>query len=179
MGALARKDNLKQLKKLRSLTKGIDAGDKIKKITDKYYDGTNGATLKNAIDGYIDSYEDHYKKTSKKTNDNKMHNYKSFINEKHNKLNYYVFIEENEFDEYGEPENGVEIGYSTLNVYALDEHVDEHDNDYISDLLSSISDMEPIGTAKIKFLEGEDTTEILEVSNGIDINSITLLYPTL
>lgn len=61
MGAISRKRSIDQMKKLRALTKGIDVSDQTKKIDDKWYDGTNGATIKNGLDGYIDSYEDHMK----------------------------------------------------------------------------------------------------------------------
>lgn len=68
MGALPKQDTVDQMKKLRSLTKGSDVGDQIKDITNKYYNGTNGATIKNALDGYVDSWENYMKNQRKYLN---------------------------------------------------------------------------------------------------------------
>jgi len=96
--------------------------------------------------------------------------------------NYYIFVGEDQFDEYGEAEDGIEIGYSVMPIYMMEEDVDEHDNDRIAELKRETYDMEPIAKAKVKFWEGEDKTEVLEIVEGdksIDINKIELLYPTL
>jgi len=78
---LIRKDSLEQMKRVRKIMKGVDVGDKIKDITDKYYNGTNGATYKNGLDGYVDSWED-YMKNQRKYLDQaskKLKTYENFI----------------------------------------------------------------------------------------------------
>jgi len=78
MGALARKDTIDQMKKLRDMTKGTDVSDQISKITKKAYDGTNGAKAKNSLDGYIDSWEDHMKRQRKRLDDMNLKTFESF-----------------------------------------------------------------------------------------------------
>ena len=81
MGALSTKANLDQLKRLRALTKGTDVGDKISDITKKWYNGTNGASYKNGLDGYVDNWSD-YMKNQRKYLDQaskKLKTYEQFI----------------------------------------------------------------------------------------------------
>jgi hypothetical protein len=58
-GALPRESTVKQLKKLRKLTKGIDIGDR---VPDLKKQGANIHFFQNPIDTGIESYEDFEKK---------------------------------------------------------------------------------------------------------------------
>ena len=57
--ALPREQTVKQWKRLRKLTKGIDIGDR---ITDMNKQGANIQYIQNPIDTGIESYEDNQKK---------------------------------------------------------------------------------------------------------------------
>lgn len=98
---------------------------------------------------------------------------------------YYIFVGEDEFDEYGDPEDGYEIGYSVMDVYMIPREIDEHDNALISEIEDEVvydKDVEPVAKAKVKFWEGSEMTEVLEIVSGdknIDVDKITLLYPEL
>jgi len=56
------KNNLEQLKRLRQKTKGIDVTDQTKNITDRSFDGTNGANYRNPLDDtYVNNWKDFMK----------------------------------------------------------------------------------------------------------------------
>lgn len=61
-GALPRESTVKQLKKLRKLSKGTDIGDR---ISDMNKQGANIQYIQNPIDTGIESYEDHMKSNRK------------------------------------------------------------------------------------------------------------------
>ena len=61
-GALPRESTVKQLKKLRKLSKGTDIGDK---ISDMNKQGANIQYIQNPIDIGIESYEDYMKSNRK------------------------------------------------------------------------------------------------------------------
>ena len=73
-GALPREETVKQLKKLRKLTKGVDIGDKISDLTKQ---GANISYIRNPVDTGIESIEDYWKK-NKKFKSNKNLNIKKF-----------------------------------------------------------------------------------------------------
>lgn len=73
-GALPRKETVKQLKKLRQLTKGTDIGDK---ISDMSKQGANISYIRNPVDTNIESIEDYWEK-NKKFKPNKNLNIKKF-----------------------------------------------------------------------------------------------------
>lgn len=73
-GALPREETVKQLKKLRKLTKGMDIGDKISDLTKQ---GANISYIRNPVDTGIESIEDYWKK-NKKFKPNKNLNIKKF-----------------------------------------------------------------------------------------------------
>lgn len=60
--SLPREETVKQLKRLRKLTKGIDIGDR---ISDMNIQGANIQYIQNPIDTGIESYED-FEKNNKK-----------------------------------------------------------------------------------------------------------------
>lgn len=92
----------------------------------------------------------------------------------------FIFIEEGHFDEYGDPEDGIEIGYSVLTVYKSDSKVDEDDIDTIDEMSNDKDVYEEVGSVKVKFWEGEDREEIIEVVKGdIDISKVKILFPSL
>jgi hypothetical protein len=61
-GALPRESTVKQLKKLRKLSKGTDIGDR---ISDMNKQGANIQYIQNPIDTGIESYEDYMKSNRK------------------------------------------------------------------------------------------------------------------
>lgn len=61
-GALPRESTIKQLKKIRSISKGTDIGDR---IPDMKKQGENIELYQNPIDSGIESYEDFEKKNKK------------------------------------------------------------------------------------------------------------------
>jgi hypothetical protein len=61
-GALPREETVKQLKKLRKKTKGIDIGDK---ISDMNKQGANISYIRNPVDTGVESMEDYWKSNKK------------------------------------------------------------------------------------------------------------------
>ncbi len=61
-GALPRESTVKQLKRLRKLTRGTDIGDR---ISDMNKQGANIQYIQNPIDTGVESYEDYMKSNRK------------------------------------------------------------------------------------------------------------------
>jgi hypothetical protein len=93
MEAEITKNNRKQLQKLRSVTKGMDVTDQTKDITDRNFNGTNGANYRNPIDGYVDTWSDfvknHRKYTANAQKLMKLESYSEFIKESNDSTEYY------------------------------------------------------------------------------------------
>lgn len=70
--SLPQESTVKQLKKLRKLTKGIDIGDK---ISDMNKQGANIQYIHNPIDKGIESIQDYWKKNQKKVKIKKFNEY--------------------------------------------------------------------------------------------------------
>jgi hypothetical protein len=106
--------------------------------------------------------------------------FENFLFEDHEPLGFYVFIDEGEFDEYGEPEGEYQIGYSTLDVYAIPGGVDPHDSEEVDAVSDKRSEYKVIGQAKVKFWEGTEKLEVQSVTNSeVMPDDIEFLYPNL
>lgn len=78
--SLSREENLKQLRKVRKISKGTDIGDKINKDLNKKF-GSKNITFKNQLDSHIDTWEEHTKKQREYLNKKSLKTFEGFNEE--------------------------------------------------------------------------------------------------
>ena len=78
--SLSREENLKQLRKVRKISKGTDISDKINKDLNKKF-GSKNVTFKNILDSHIDTWEEHTKKQRKYLNKKSLKTFEGFNEE--------------------------------------------------------------------------------------------------
>lgn len=104
-------------------------------------------------------------------------NYIKLFEEYSNK-DFFVFIDEGDFDEQGEPEGEIAVGFSTLEVFNIP-GLRADNQKKVDEASENRKKYKVVGKVLVKFWEG-DREEINKVVEGeFSKDDVTMIYPSL